>query len=123
MKDGVKDALVDGSICVDQGVPNRDSGLPAPTPTHELPDEYWTSKSAEYWTDIAKDWQRIPEEWRDGVPDEYQTLIGQLRDWEPCEITEKHSEEDIEAEAEELDIETEAERLVAEMEAESNDSS
>lgn len=61
----------------------RDPALPDPTPKDELPESYWENQSPEYWTRVAKNWERTSDDHKEAFPDEYRDLVDRLCHWEP----------------------------------------
>lgn len=104
----------------------RDPALPGPTPTDEIPESYWENREPEYWTGVAKGWERTPNDHKEALPNEYQYLVERLCHWKPwseeddndepattvekvtvsdeesSDVTLKNLDEEIEAEAEKL---------------------
>lgn len=87
IKEKVREAVDDGEVVKGPRRPKRDPLLPGPTPPDEYPDRYWTERSPGSWIGMAKSWDRVPQDWKEALPDEYQELIALLRQWEPWEDT------------------------------------
>lgn len=87
----VRESLDEGTAAEGQRDPRRDTLLPEPTPVGEYPREYWENRDSEYWVRNAKAWSRVPDEFKEAIPDEYRRLISNLRQWEPWENTKSES--------------------------------
>lgn len=98
--------------------------LPEPTPMEEYPRKYWDNCEPEYWVDRAKAWSRLPDEFKEAIPDDYRQLVQKLRRWEPWEKTKTEPAQDealdnLEAELDlDEEVEKEAEQLLNELEDE-----
>jgi hypothetical protein len=95
----VREALDEGDATVWQREPRRDTHLPEPTPVDEYPREYWDERHSEYWVRNAKAWSRLPDEFKEAIPEEYRSLIEHLRKWEPWEDGEDSGNQDREDES------------------------
>lgn len=83
IKDSVRDALGGATVVAGPSRPRRDPLLPGPTSPKDRPDEYWDYLSPTNWQGIAEQWNRIPAEFKKAIPSRYQSLVDQLRQWEP----------------------------------------
>lgn len=90
----VREALDEGDATIWRREPRRDPHLPEPTPMEECPRKYWDNCGPEYWVDRAKAWSRLPDEFKEAIPDDYRQLVQNLRRWEPWEGTESEPAQD-----------------------------
>ena len=93
IKEKVRDAIQEneGLVTVADKKPMRDPALPDPTP--EKPPQYWEECSPQYWVNLAKSWERLADELKEAVPDQYRERVDQLRRWKPWEDENDSSEE------------------------------
>lgn len=94
IKELVREALGEGDATIGRREPRRDPNLPEPTPMKEYPRKYWDNRDSEYWVGRAKGWSRLPDEFKEAIPDDYRQLVQNLRRWEPWEETESESAQD-----------------------------
>lgn len=87
IKEKIKEGVENGDIHVPRGPerPRRDTVLPNPTPTDELPESYWDNLIPESWSQIAENWEELSEERKNAIPNRYRGRIQQLRRWVPWE--------------------------------------
>jgi len=86
-------------------------------PPYQRTQESWDQRSAEYWSRIAKDWDDLPNQLTDAIPNSYRRRIDQLRRWEPWDDEEFDGEANNRgADFDEEEFKKEIEQIVKDLE-------
>jgi len=79
IKENVREALDSETFKTGPRRPRRDPALPGPASIDERPRRYWDSISAKRWIEIAQLWEKVPDEAKEALPDNYRELVERLQ--------------------------------------------
>jgi len=99
VKEEVRYQMIIHDIRIPHGkkLPKRDPSLPSSIPLNERSQVNWDSLPSTYWGNLARYWEREPDDIKNAIPEEYRKRIEQIRRWEPWE--EKGDVNDIQSDA------------------------